>query len=196
MAYIPLAQFERIPVLGRLVVLTLSVRTVGDDRAVATALRNAVFTEAPATQAYGPETIEASVDASLNRETLTAEIATLFGVVALILAAIGIYGVVSYRVSQRTREIGVRMALGAAAPDVVWLVFRQALALVAIGVLVGAPLTLASGKAIAAELYGLGHDPFYVLGAGVLLVGVAVAASALPARRAATVDPLIALRSD
>ena len=196
MAYIPLAQFERIPVLGRVVVLTLSVRTVGDDRAMATSLRNAVFTEAPATQAYGPETIEASVDASLNRETLTAEIATLFGVVALILAAIGLYGVVSYRVTQRTREIGVRMALGAAAPDVVWLVFRQALALVAIGILVGVPLTLATGKAIAAELYGLGHNPFYVLGAGVLLVGVAVAASALPARRAAAVDPLIALRAD
>ncbi|HKV70465.1 MAG TPA: ABC transporter permease [Gemmatimonadales bacterium] len=196
LAYIPLAQFERIPVLGRLIVLTLSVRTVGDDRAVATSLRNAVFTEAPATQAYGPETIEASVDASLNRETLTAEIATLFGVVALVLAAIGLYGVVSYRVTQRTREIGVRVALGAAAPDVVWLVFRQALALVAIGVLVGAPLTLASGKAIAAELYGLGHNPFYVLGAGVLLVGVAMAASVLPARRAAAVDPLIALRAD
>ena len=196
MAYIPLAQFERIPELGRVVVLTLSARTAGDDRAIANSLRNAVFTEAPATQAYGPETIEASVDASLNRETLTAEIATLFGVVALILAAIGLYGVVSYRVTQRTREIGVRMALGAAAPDVVWLVFRQALALVVIGVLVGAPLTFASGKAIAAELYGLGHNPFYVLGAGVLLVGVAVAASALPARRAATVDPLVALRAD
>jgi predicted permease len=196
MAYLPLAQFERIPAMGRLVVLTLSVRTAGDDRAVAASLRNAVFTEAPATQAYGPETIEASVDASLNRETLTAEIASLFGVVALVLAAIGLYGVVSYRVAQRTREIGVRMALGAAAPDVVWLVFRQALALVAIGVLVGVPLTLATGKAITAELYGLGHNPLYVLGAGVLLVGVAVAASALPARRAATVDPLIALRAD
>ncbi|HEU5467235.1 MAG TPA: FtsX-like permease family protein, partial [Gemmatimonadales bacterium] len=196
MAYIPLAQFERIPMLGRLAVLTLSVRTVGDDRAMATSLRNAVFTEAPATQAYGPEPIEASIDASLTRETLTAEVATLFGVVALILAAIGLYGVVSYRVTQRTREIGVRMALGAAAPNVVWLVFRQALALVAIGVLVGVPLTFASGKAIAAELYGLGHNPLYVLGAGVLLVGVAVAASALPARRAAAVDPLIALRAD
>ncbi|HYK11613.1 MAG TPA: ABC transporter permease [Gemmatimonadales bacterium] len=196
MAYLPLAQFKRIPVLGQLVVVTLTVRTVSDDRALSSALRNAVLTETPDAQIYGPETIEASIDASLNRETLTAELATLFGAVALVLAAIGLYGVVSYRVAQRTREIGVRMALGAATPAVVWLVFRQALALVTIGVLVGAPLAFGSGKAIAAELYGLGRNPFFVIGAGVVLLGVAVAASAIPARRAAGVDPMIALRSD
>ena len=137
------------------------------------------------------------MDAALNRETLTAELATLFGAVALILSAIGLYGIVSYRVAQRTREIGVRMALGSAASSVVWMVLKQALGLVTIGVLVGAPLAFAGGKAIAAELFGLaGQNRFFVLGAGVLLMGVAVAAGALPARRAAKVDPLIALRAD
>jgi len=196
MAYLPLAQFQRI-VSGRpLAVVTLTVRTAGDDRALSAALRNAVFDEAPAVQAYGPESIEASIDASLSRQTLTAELAALFGAVALILAAIGLYGVVSYRVARRTREIGVRMALGAAAPAVVWLVFRQALVLVSLGVLVGVPLAFGIGRMIAAELYGLGRNPFFLLGAGVLLLGVAVVASALPARRAARVDPLIALRAE
>ena len=191
MIYVPLAQFGHTPVL------TLSVRTGGDDRAVSPALRNAVRAEAPGLRDDGPETIEASMSDALNREILAAQLATLFGAVALILAAIGLYGVVSYRVAQRTREIGVRMALGAAPPSVVWMVLKQALALVTIGVLVGAPLAFGGGQAIAAQLFGLaGRSPFFVLGAGALLMGVAVAASALPARRAARVDPLIALRAE
>lgn len=197
MAYLPLAQYERIPVLGRLIVLTLSVRTAGDDRALSAALRNAVLAEVPEARIYGPETIEASIDASLNRETLAAELATLFGAVALILAGVGLYGVVSYRVAQRTREIGVRMALGAAAPAVVWMVLKQALALATAGVVVGVPLAFVGGRGIAAALYGLpGQQPLFLLGAAVVLVVVAVVASALPARRAASVDPLTALRAD
>lgn len=196
MIFVPLAQFERIPTIGQLPVLALTVRTSGDDHAVASSLRNAVLTEAPDARLYGPERIEASMDEALNRETLTAELATLFGAVALVLAGIGLYGVVSYHVARRTREIGVRMALGAAPAAVVWMVLRQALVLVMIGVLAGIPLALGGGKAIAAELFGLGRDPLFLAGAGVLLIGVAVAASALPARRAAHVDPLIALRAD
>ena len=195
MIYVPLVQFARLPRLGQR--LNLTIRTTGDDRSVLSSLRNAVLAEAPGLHADGPETIEAAMDAALNRETLTAELATLFGAVALVIAAIGLYGIVSYRVTQRTREIGVRMALGSAASSVVWLVLKQALVLVTVGVLVGAPLALAGGKAIAAELFGLaGQNRFFVLGAGALLMGVAVAASALPARRAAKVDPLIALRAD
>ncbi|HWZ29121.1 MAG TPA: FtsX-like permease family protein, partial [Gemmatimonadales bacterium] len=197
MMYVPLAQFTRIPVLGRIPVLVLSVRTIGDDGATPGALQNVVLAEAPGLRARATETIEASMDAALNRETLAAQLATLFGAVALILAGIGLYGVVSYRVAQRTREIGVRMALGADASTVIWMVLKQALVLVAIGVLVGTPLAFAGGRAVAAALYGLaGQNGFFVLGAGVLLAGVAVAASALPARRAAQVDPLTALRAD
>jgi predicted permease len=195
MIYVPLVQFARLPRLGQR--LNLTVRTTGDDRSVLSSLRNTVLAEAPGLHADGPETIEAAMDAALNRETLTAELATLFGAVALIIAAIGLYGIVSYRVTQRTREIGVRMALGSAQSSVVWMVLKQALVLVTIGVLVGVPLAFAGGKAIAAELFGLaGQNRLFVLGAGVLLIGVAVVASALPARRAAKVDPLIALRAD
>jgi len=191
MIYVPLAQ------LGHTPVLTLTVRTAGDDRAMLAPLRTAVLAEAPGLRIDGPETIEASLSDALNRETLTAELASLFGAVALILAAVGLYGVVSYRVARRTREIGVRMALGAAPSSVVWMVLKHSLVLVTIGVLVGAPLAFGGGKAIAASLYGLaGQSRFFVLGAGVLMMGVAVAASALPARRAAEVDPLIALRAE
>jgi len=197
MIYVPLAQFTRIPVLGRIPVLVLTVRTLGDDRATPGALQNVVLTEAPGLRARATATIEASMDGALNRETLAAQLATLFGAVALILAGVGLYGVVSYRVAQRTREIGVRMALGANASTVVWMVLKQALVLVAIGVLLGIPLAFGGGRAVAAGLYGLaGQNGFFVLGAGVLLAGVALVASALPARRAAQVDPLIALRAD
>jgi predicted permease len=195
MIYAPLAQFAQLPMLGQK--LNLTVHTAGDDGATPSSLRNAVLAEAPELRVTDLQTIEASMNAALSREMLTAELATLFGAVALILAAIGLYGIVSYHVAQRTREIGVRMALGSAASSVVWMVLKQALVLVTIGVLVGAPLAFAGGKAIAAELFGLvGQNRFFVLGAGVLLMGVAVAASALPARRAARVDPLIALRAD
>jgi predicted permease len=195
MIYLPLAQFAQLPRFGQK--LSLTVHTSGDDGATPAPLRKAVLDEVPGVQVGGTATIEAAMDAALSRETFTAGLATLFGAVALILAAIGLYGIVSYRVAQRTREIGVRMALGSAASSVVWMVLRQALVLAAIGVLVGAPLAFAGGKAIAAELFGLaGQNRFFVIGAGVLLLGVAVAAGALPARRAARVDPLIALRAD
>lgn len=197
MMYVPLAQFTRIAVLGRIPVLVLSVRTIDDDRATPSALQNVVLAAAPGLRSRATATIEASMDAALNRETLAAQLATLFGAVALILAGVGLYGVVSYRVAQRTREIGVRMALGADASTVVWMVLKQALVLVAIGVLVGTPLAFGGGRAVAAALYGLaGQNGFFVLGAGILLAGVAVVASALPAHRAAQVDPLIALRAD
>jgi putative ABC transport system permease protein len=197
MVYVPLAQFALTATPRPLPVLNLTVRTAGDDRAMPALLRNSVLAEAPELRASGPEAIEASLDAALNRETLTARMATLFGAVALILAAIGLYGTVSYHVAQRTREIGVRMALGSSPADVVWLILRRALALVAIGLVVGVPIAFGGGKVMAAELFGLaGQSPYFTLGAGVLLLGVALAASALPARRAAQVDPLIALRAD
>jgi predicted permease len=197
MLYVPLAQFEQIPTVGHLQVVALTVRTGGDDRALPAPLQNMVLGETPGLRIGGPDTIESAIDAALDRETLTAQLATLFGAVALILAAIGLYGVVSYRVARRVREIGVRMALGAARTTVVWMVLRQALILVTTGVVVGAPLAFGGGKAIGAELYGLaGDNLFFVLGAGALLLGVAVAASALPARRAAAVDPLVALRGE
>jgi len=118
-----------------------------------------------------------------------------FGLLSLSLAAIGLYGAIAYSVSRRTREIGVRMALGASAMLVLRLVLRQGLALVAVGVAAGGILALVATRVIANALYGIGAaDPVtYLLAAG-LLTAVAFAANLAPALRAARVDPLTALR--
>ena len=130
-------------------------------------------------------------------ERMTASIATLFGSLALLLAAIGIYGVVAFNVARRTNEIGVRMALGARRADIARLVLRSSMALVAIGVVIGGPLAFMAGKALRGQLYGVSaHDPVLLLLALGVLVVVALVATAVPARRATKIDPLVALRSD
>jgi len=121
----------------------------------------------------------------------------LFGALALILAVVGLYGVVAYSVTQRTREIGVRVALGAERRDVAWLVLRQGLGLAAIGLSVGLGLAFVAGRLLAKQLVGISPtDPISFAGTAMLLLVVAAAASALPARRAAALDPLVALRGD
>jgi len=124
-------------------------------------------------------------------------LAAVFSGLALLLTAIGTYGVLSYAVAQRRREIGVRMALGAQRTAVVWLVLRGALAVAAVGVVIGGPLALGAGRALRSLLYGIAPaSPLVLGGAAAALVGVAIIASAAPAWRASRVDPLIALRSD
>jgi ABC-type antimicrobial peptide transport system permease subunit len=119
------------------------------------------------------------------------------GVVAMVLAAVGLYGVIAYAVSRRTREIGIRMALGARATTVVGLVMKQGLGLTAIGVAVGALLSLGAAKAIAGALYGVSFlDPLTWSSAIATLFAVAVLANLVPARRAAVVDPSAALRAE
>jgi ABC-type antimicrobial peptide transport system permease subunit len=128
---------------------------------------------------------------------LGATMFVVFGGLALVLAAIGLYGVISYNVTQRTRELGVRRALGAQSGDVVGLVVRQGVVLGGAGVAIGAAVTYAASGQIAPLLFDVSpRDPtVYALVAGAMLV-VAVAASVIPARRAARVDPNVALRSD
>ena len=137
------------------------------------------------------------MDEVLARERMAAGLATLFGALALCLAAVGLYGVVSYGIARRTGEIGVRMALGARPSDVVRMVLRGSLALVVGGLVLGVPLTFAAGRAIGALLYGVGsHDPVLLIGAAGLLAGVGVTASIVPALRASRIDPLMALRAE
>jgi len=120
---------------------------------------------------------------------------TLFGALALVLAAVGLYGVLAYVVTQRTQELGVRIALGAARRDVLALVVRQGLLVAALGIVIGAGAALVSGRVVASLLYGISPTSVEVLGgaAGVLFA-VALVASYLPARRATRVDPMVALR--
>ena len=119
----------------------------------------------------------------------------IFAAVAMVLAAIGLYGVMSYSVVQRTKEIGIRMALGARRPDVVTLVVRQGMTLVLIGIAAGTLLSLGMTRLIAGMLFGISAtDPVTFAGVAVLLGAVAFFANYVPARRGASVDPMVALR--
>jgi ABC-type antimicrobial peptide transport system permease subunit len=113
----------------------------------------------------------------------------------LFLSCIGVYGTMAYRVSRRTHEIGVRLALGARESDVLWLVTKECLILVVVGLVTGVPIALASTRMIASQLFGIGAtDPLTLAVAAVLLVLAALGASYVPARRATRVDPMVALR--
>jgi ABC-type antimicrobial peptide transport system permease subunit len=143
------------------------------------------------------QTMDAQVAATLLPAKAGAISVSAVGVVAMALASIGLYGVIAYSVARRRREIGIRMALGANRSSVVGLVMRQGLAIAAIGVAVGAVLSLGAAKAVASALYGVSFvDPVAWLTAIVTLLTVATVANAIPARRASVVDPSIALRSE
>jgi predicted permease len=134
---------------------------------------------------------------SLVQQKLVARLASFFGLLALLLACVGLYGVMSYGVARRTNEIGIRMALGARGRSVLWLVLREALTLVVIGLVVGVLASLTVTKTAASLLYELKpNDPLTIAFATLLLAVVAVVAGYIPARRAARVDPMIALREE
>jgi ABC-type antimicrobial peptide transport system permease subunit len=137
------------------------------------------------------------ISRSLTQQTLVARLASFFGLLALLLACIGLYGVLSYGVARRTNEIGIRMALGARNRSVLWLVLREALLLVAIGLVIGVFASLALTKTAASLLYELKpNDPLTIALATLLLAMVAAVAGYLPARRASRVDPMTALREE
>jgi ABC-type antimicrobial peptide transport system permease subunit len=135
------------------------------------------------------------VDRSLAREMLIARLSGFFGLLALALACVGLYGTMSYAVARRTNEIGIRMALGAQRTAVLWHVLRESLLLVAIGAGCGIPIALGAQRLIAGLLFGLKPaDPVTFLSATAVLALVALFAAYLPARRASRVDPMVALR--
>jgi putative ABC transport system permease protein len=142
-------------------------------------------------------TMEEVVGASLTRQRFLSLLLGIFAGVALLLAAIGTYGVLSYMVSERHREIGIRMALGAGRANVVRLVLRDAGWMMGLGVVVGVSATLAVGRAASSLLYGMkANDPTTLALAVAVLVAVGLVSSYLPARQAARLDPLTALRQE
>ena len=145
----------------------------------------------------GVKTMDAAIDEQLQEPKLSMLLLTIFASVALALASVGIYGVISYNVTQRTNEIGVRVALGAQRSDVVALVVGQAMAMATVGVGIGVLLALWSGKGLSRMLFGVGpRDPLVLGGASVFLLVVALAAALAPALRASRIDPTIAMRAD
>ncbi|MBO0726925.1 MAG: FtsX-like permease family protein [Blastocatellia bacterium] len=134
---------------------------------------------------------------SLAQQKLVARVTSFFGLLALLLACVGLYGVLSYAVARRTNEIGIRMALGAMRGDVIWLVLREALALVGAGVVIGLLASLAVAKTVSTLLFGLKpNDPLTIAAATLLLLAVAALSAYLPARRASRGDPMAALREE
>ena len=153
--------------------------------------------ETDASLPVGVTALDELIDRTLHEERAVETLAGLFGVVALLLAAIGLYGVVAYSVARRTAEMGVRMALGARPAGLALLVVRETLGLALAGALVGVPLAILGGRAVASLLFGLGAaDPLTLVEAVAIIIVVATVAGLLPARRAARVDPLVALRSE
>jgi ABC-type antimicrobial peptide transport system permease subunit len=135
------------------------------------------------------------VDESTANQKLVAQLSSFFGLLAVLLVCIGIYGLMSYAVARRTNEIGVRMALGAGRSNVLWLVMREILILTSIGMVIGVPLALAGSRLVSKLLYGLSPwDPVSLIAAVCLLLGIGLLAGYLPARRASLVDPTVALR--
>ena len=142
-------------------------------------------------------TLNEQIDRRLVTQRLIADLSAFFGGLALLMAAIGLYGVMSYAISRRTSEIGIRMALGASKTGVIWMVLRETLALVAIGVAIGLPCALVSGRWISSRLFGLtAADPISITFAVAVILAVTMLAGYVPALRAARTDPMQALRCD
>jgi putative ABC transport system permease protein len=151
----------------------------------------------PSAQIAYSSTLEAAVNSMISRERLIAYLSAAFGALAVLLAAVGLYGVMAYSMSRRTGEIGIRMALGAQPRDIRWLALRESLRLIALGVVAGVFLALAAGRLARGVLYGVSAtDPWALASATLAMISVALTAGWLPAARAARTDPNVALRQD
>ena len=174
---------------------TFYCRTTQDPLATVSALRQAIHGVDPNLPIFGVKTLTGQIDESIFTDRLVAALSVMFGVLATILAAVGLYGVMAYMVIGRTREIGIRVALGADRNRVLRLVLREAALLVGGGIMVALLASIGVGRLIDSQLFGVtGHDPLVLGAATAVLAAVALFASYLPALRATRVNPLIALR--
>jgi predicted permease len=175
--------------------VALHVRSAGDPKALTAAVRREVQMLDANLPAYNVRTLEDQRAGSLYVARFAATLSGFFGGLALLLAAVGIYGVMAYAVSRRTREIGIRMALGADRLDVLRLVLGEGLLLIGVGLIIGIGATLAVTRLMAGLLYGVSAtDPITLVAIPIILAGVALGACFVPARRATKVDPMVALR--
>lgn len=177
--------------------LILVARTGVEAHAAGDGMARSLAAAAPGIGVGTPTRLSASVNEALSRERISARLAAMFGIVSLWLVAIGLYGVLLYRITERGREIGVRMALGASGRSVIGLVLGQSMRLVGIGIAAGLPLSVLAGRAVASQLYGVApYSPVVLSVASALVLATAAAACVVPARRAVSIDPLVALRAE
>jgi predicted permease len=186
--YIPYEQLDR---TGS---LYLFVRSVGRPETMISTIRGAVQKIDHRVLFDDPKTLDVQIDEDLSTDRLLATLSAFFSILAVLLASIGLYGVMAYSVARRTHDIGIRMALGAQRRDVLWMVLRQAFLLVVAGIAIGVPLTFALTRVVSSLLYGLSSsDPLTLSAAVLILFAIAALASYLPARRASRLDPMTAL---
>ncbi len=191
-AYTPLAQTPSANGAG-----VLLVRTAGDPTAMTLAVTGAIHDVDRGLAVFGVEPMQVTLSRSIGQRRFTTLLLALLASVALLLAAVGIHGVLSYGVSQRRREIGIRMALGARASDMIGLIVGEGLRLAVVGLVLGLAGAFALTRFLTTQLFGVTPtDPATFAAVAALLAFVAVAATAVPARRAASVDPLVTLRSE
>jgi len=173
------------------------VRYSGDFGSISNEVQQAIHAVDPRLPISHITTLDAQVARSFTNQTIIAELSTFFGLMAVFLSCIGLYGLMSYLVSRRTGEIGIRMALGANRTDVAWQVLREIGVLVFAGIVIGLPLTLFGVRLVRTMLFGMNSvDPFSLAAATALLLLAGLAAGYLPARRASSVDPVVALRNE
>ena len=177
--------------------MTFAVKTAGDPLEIVPSVRAAMREIDPDVPLVDIQSQEGQIQRSMRQERLFAKLATLLGLVTLLLSGIGLYGLLAYSITRRTAEIGIRMALGAERHAMRWMVMQQSLRLVALGVAVGVPAAIWATRLLDAMLFGLSPtDPLTFAQAVVLMLAVSAAAAYVPARRAARVDPVIALRAE
>jgi predicted permease len=191
MIYLPLAQLTGDDKFA----YRLHLQTIGDPASVTGEVRAALAEIDPNLPILEVKTISEQVDGFMDNERLISQLSSFFSLLALALASICLYGVMTYNVVRRTNEIGIRIALGAQANRVLWMVLKESMWLLGIGVVLGVPTTLAATRLVQAQLFGLSpSDPVTLAAAVMIIAMVTLAAAYLPARRAMGVDPIVALR--
>jgi predicted permease len=174
-----------------------ALRTAGDPLGYVNTIREIVHQADPLLPVTNVQTQAAQIDQSINQEITFAKLCAAFGILALVIACVGLYGTMSYTVARRTGEIGIRMALGAQRGGVVWMVLREVLVLVGLGLMIGVPAAFAASRLIESFLFGMRpNDPLTLTAAVAILLCAALVAGWVPARRASRIDPMIALRQE
>ncbi len=175
--------------------VTFEIRTAVNPTEVSAAVLRAIAQTDSRLPAYRVRTLSQQLDDSLLQERLLASLSSVFGFLALVLAAVGLYGLLSYAVNRRFNEIGIRMALGAERAQIARMILWETLRLVIVGLAIGIPVSFGTSRLIRSELYGLNSgDPITLAATSLLLALVAIGAAYWPARRASRVDPMVALR--